>query len=112
MIKKILKFGLKHKIAASALALAFIAGGYWGYAKIFSASDSVHYVPAEVKKGALIVSIAGSGQTSVFNQIDIKSKVSGEIVYVGVKNGWELKAGALIAQLDARDAQKAVRDAE
>ena len=113
MIKKILKFGLKHKIAASALALTLIVGGYWwGYAKIFSANDSVRYLSVEVKKGALIVSIAGSGQTSVFNQIDIKSKVSGEIVYVGVKNGWELKAGALIAQLDARDAQKAVRDAE
>jgi len=67
---------------------------------------------AAVEKGTLIVSVSGSGQVSALDQIDIKSTVSGEIAYIDVKNGQEVKAGTLIAQLDTRDAQKAVQDAE
>jgi HlyD family secretion protein len=112
MFSKISKKILRHKFASGIILILIALSGYWGYTKIFSAGDAVRYASAEVKKGALIVSITGSGQTSVFNQIDIKPKVSGEIVYVGVKNGQEIKAGTLIALLNARDAQKAVRDAE
>ncbi|MEK7086681.1 MAG: HlyD family efflux transporter periplasmic adaptor subunit, partial [Patescibacteria group bacterium] len=46
------------------------------------------------------------------NQVEIKPKVSGEVLYVGVKNGQEVGVGTLIAQIDSTDAQKAVRDAE
>lgn len=103
---------IKHKFIAGIILLALIAGGYWGYTKIFGVDAAARYVSARVQKGALIVSISGSGQVSASNQMDIKPKVSGDVAYVGVKNGQEIKAGALIAQLDATDAQKAVRDAE
>lgn len=73
---------------------------------------TVRYATAQVQKGTLITSISGSGQVSVSNQVDIKSKVSGEVVYVGVKNGQEVKAGTLLVQIDSSSAQKTVRDAE
>lgn len=57
-----------------------------------------------VKKGTLISSISGTGQVSASNQVDIKSKVSGDALFIGVLNGQEVKAGTLIAQVDARDA--------
>ena len=111
-ILKIIKKILASKLLLAITILILLGGGYWGYKAFFGASAAVRYVSAQVQKGTLIVSVSGSGQVSVSNQIDIKPKVAGDIVYVGVKNGQEVKAGALIVQLDARDAQKAVRDAE
>ena len=89
-----------------------IVGGYFGYRSLRGDKNNVRYVMAAVEKGTLIVSVSGSGQVSALDQIDIKSTVSGEIAYIDVKNGQEVKAGTLIAQLDTRDAQKAVQDAE
>jgi HlyD family secretion protein len=112
MIRKILKFATRHKIIVSIIIIIAILGGCLGYTKIFSKNDTIRYVTAKVQKGTLVVSISGSGQVSASNQIDIKPKASGDVIYVGVKNGQEIKAGTLIAQLDAQDAQKTVRDAE
>ncbi len=112
MFSKLLARLIKRKITTG-IAILFLAGsGYFGYIKIFSDDSEIRYVTTVVQKGVLIVSISGSGQTSVSNQVDVKPKASGDIIYVGVKNGQEVKTGALIAQLNDRDAQKAVRDAE
>jgi HlyD family secretion protein len=69
-------------------------------------------VTAQVTKGNIIVSVSGSGQISASNQIDIKPKVSGDVIYLGVKSGQVISAGTLIAELDSSNAQKTVRDAE
>ncbi len=112
MISKLFAQLIKRKFTTG-IALVLIVGiGYFGYGKIFNNNGIVRYATAQVQKGTMIVSLSGSGQVSVSNQVDIKPKASGDIVYVGVKNGQEVKAGTLIAQLDAKDAQKAVRDAE
>lgn len=103
---------LQHKFLTTIILLLLATGGYFGYTKFFSANDVVRYVTARVQKGAIIVSISGSGQVSASNQTDIKPKVSGDIVLVAIKNNQEVKAGTLIAQLDAKDAQKTARDAE
>ncbi len=103
---------LSHKIISGIIFLLLIIGGYYGYGKIFPISVAIRYVTATTEKGTLIVSVSASGQISASNQVDLKSKVSGDVVYVGVKNGQEVGAGAFLAQIDARDAQKAVRDAQ
>jgi HlyD family secretion protein len=112
MFQKIKQFTSQHKIATGFLVLAIGLGSYFGYKKLSGGSSATHYVLAAVQQGTIVTSVSGSGQVSASNQIDIKPKASGDVVYVGVKNGQEVKAGTLIAQLDARDAQKAVRDAE
>ncbi|KKU16187.1 MAG: Efflux transporter, RND family, MFP subunit [Candidatus Giovannonibacteria bacterium GW2011_GWB1_45_9b] len=103
---------LKRKMVSGAIALALIGGGYWGYGKLFPSTVAIRYVTSDVQKGTLIVSVSGSGQISATNQVDLKAKASGDIVYLGIKNGQEVKAGQLLAQVDSRDAQKTVRDAE
>jgi HlyD family secretion protein len=84
--------------------------------KIISALTStvaeVKYVTANVQKGDVIASISGTGQVSSSNQIDLKPKVSGDVTYINVLSGQRVKAGTLIVALNARDASKAVRDAE
>jgi len=108
MFKKI----LQHKLISGIILLLIIAGGYFGYQWLFGKKSTTQYVTAQVEKGTLIVSVSGSGQVSASNQVDIKPKVSGDVVYVNVKKGEEVKAGTLLVQLDNSDAQKAVRDAQ
>ncbi|KKW18590.1 MAG: Efflux transporter, RND family, MFP subunit [Candidatus Adlerbacteria bacterium GW2011_GWC1_50_9] len=112
MPKKISSLIFRYKITAVAAITILAIGGYYGYQYFFAPEKAVRYVTATAEKGVLIISVSGSGQVSASNQVDVKSKVSGDAVFVGAKNGQEVKAGILLAQLDARDAQKSVRDAE
>lgn len=112
MSSKIFNLAIKHKFITAICILVIVISGYFGYKKIAGDENPIQYVAAAVERGALIVSVSGSGQVSASNQVDIKPKVSGDVVYVGVKNGQELKAGALLAQIDIGEAEKAVRDAE
>lgn len=111
-IKKIFAWSLKHRIAASFLVIAVLGVGYWGYSKISGGDMTLQYVSAAAEKGTIVVSISGTGQVSASNQVDLKPKVSGDVVYVGVKAGQEVKAGTLLVQIDPQETQKAVRDAE
>lgn len=112
MFKKILKFASSHKLASGAIVLLLIGGSYFGYNKFFGNKNTTSYVTAAVQKGTIVVSVSGSGQVSASNQIDIKPKASGNVVYIGVSQGQEVKTGTLLVKLDAADAEKSVRDAE
>jgi HlyD family secretion protein len=112
MLQKIFKFISTHKIITAIIILLIVGGSYSGYKSLKNKSQVTRYVMAAVEKGTIIASVSGSGQISTSNQIDIKSKVSGDIVYVGAEEGQEVKNGQLILKIDDSDAQKAIRDAE
>ncbi len=105
------KFALKQKFLT--FVILVVSGGlvYWGMSIWSGNQNETRYVLAAVTKDTIVVSVTGSGQVSGSNQIDLKTKVSGDVVSVPVQVGQTVKSGALIAQLDAREAQKAVRDA-
>lgn len=102
----------KHKILSGLMFLVLLGVGYYAYGKITSTAGDTRYVLANVEKGTIIATVSGSGQISTSRQIDLKPEVSGKITYVGVKAGQQVKAGTLIAQIDATDASKVVRDAK
>ncbi|MCX6782008.1 MAG: efflux RND transporter periplasmic adaptor subunit [Candidatus Magasanikbacteria bacterium] len=106
-------FGLiwKHKIYTLIILALVGVGGYFGYKKWFVPDAVTRYVTAKVERGVLVSSISGSGQVSASNQVDIQPKASGDVLSVSVKAGQEVKAGALLVQLNASAALKAVRDA-
>lgn len=112
MISRIFNLIRKRKLISAISLLLLIWGGYLGYQNLTKDDSGVRYMTAAVKKGTLVVSMSGSGQVSVSDQIDIKPKVSGDVVYVGVKNGQEVKVGTLFVQIDTSDADKALRDAK
>jgi len=116
MIKKIFNstrnFVKKHKIVSAFSAIIIIIGIYLIFSSFKGGQASISYAVAAVEKGTIISSISGSGQVSVSEQIDIKPKASGDIIYLNIKQGDEVKSGALLVQIDSSDAQKTVRDAE
>ena len=111
MITKIFRLITKHKIVSLIVVVAIICAGYYGYNKFYGAKVKVSYVTSAVVRGTLSTSVTGSGQISASSQVDLKPKVSGEITKVAVVNGQQVKKGNVIAQIDAADAYKTVRDA-
>ena len=110
MIKKLTRLILKYRITSGFIILALVVGSYF----IFRGGDSgeARYVLASVKRGAITTSISGTGQVSASDQIEVKAKVSGDVIYIGARNGQFVGSGAVLVQLDPSMAQKAVRDAE
>ena len=101
-----------HKIKAAVLIAVALSGGYYVYGKMNPAIVTPRYLVALARKETVISSVTGTGQISAENQFDIKSKVSGDVIYLPVSEGQSVKTGALILQIDSKDAAKAVRDAE
>ncbi len=93
------------------LLLLLLIGGYLIYTK-FKKEEQISYVLTKVSKDNLQVTISGSGYVTSESQLQLKSKVGGKIVYLGVKNGDYLKKGDLILKIDDTEAQKLVKDAE
>jgi HlyD family secretion protein len=112
IFQKIRTYVRIHKKMSIFILLVVAYGGYYIYENLTDTSGETRYTMSAVTKGTLISSVSGSGQVSASNQIDIKPKVSGDIVSMNVKAGQTVKTGEVIARLDATDAQKAVRDAQ
>ncbi len=102
---------LRYKAIVFLILLTFSGGCIW-YKKTKNNETENRYVLSNVQKGTLITSVSGSGQVSVLSQVDVKSRASGDIVYLNIKKGQEVKSNSLIAQINTKDAQKAVRDAQ
>lgn len=112
IIKKITAWARGHKVIGALIVAAILIGGYILYQKIHGTNTVSHYLLTRVEKGTIVSYVTGSGQVSVSTQLDLKPKVSADVVYIGVKDGEQVKAGTLIAQLDSTDAAKSVRDAQ
>ena len=108
---KIGRWSKRHKFWSILIAIVILYGAYYAYASRTNAPQTA-YVLAQVQKGTLITSVSGTGQVSASNQLDIKPQVSGDVTYVAIKSGQQVKAGQLLLSLDSTDAQKAVRDAQ
>lgn len=102
---------LNHKLL-TLTAILLISGGVWFYRSRQVGTEPPRYVTVVVAKGTLVVAVTGSGQVSAANQVDVKPKVSGDVVSVNAKQGQSVQAGAILVQLDSSTAQKAVRDAQ
>ncbi|MCH7598090.1 HlyD family efflux transporter periplasmic adaptor subunit, partial [Patescibacteria group bacterium] len=111
MLSKLFKQIIRRKFITG-MVLLVIASGAYAYQGLTERTTAVEYITATAERSIFISSISGSGQVSVSNQTDIKPKVSGDIVWVGVKIGQEVQWGQVILRLDDTDEKKAVADAE
>ncbi len=102
---------IQHKIITAIIIIVLIVIGVFGYKSLKNKGGETSYVTATVEKSTIVTSVSGSGQVAALDQVDIKSKVSGDVIYVGAANGTVVKKGALLAQLDKTDAEKTVEDA-
>ncbi|MCD8495180.1 MAG: efflux RND transporter periplasmic adaptor subunit [Candidatus Pacebacteria bacterium] len=103
---------LTHKKTSAVLALVLVVLIYGAFQMFSKGDEETRYVLATVERGSIISSISGTGQVSASNQVDVSAKASGDLIYLNAKAGQEVKAGTLIAQLDAGDAAYELETAE
>ena len=65
-------------------------------------APAVYYKKQEVTAETLEVSIEASGIIEAISSIEIKSKASGEILFLGAEVGDSVKKGSIIGQIDQR----------
>ena len=106
------RFVKKHKLITAIIVIVCIGGGYYVYTQTQDVEVATRYMIAAVEKGTVAVSVSGSGQVSASSEVDIKPKASGDVVSASVTNGQEVMEGDVLATLNARAAQKSVRDAQ
>jgi HlyD family secretion protein len=112
MNSKIPTFLLRHKLIALT-GLIFVLGGSYLIVRNFTNNTAaVKYTTAVVEKGTLVVSVSGSGQVAVSDQMDIKPEVSGKLTNLTVAKDQYVKKGQLLATIDSTNAEKTVRDAK
>jgi len=109
---KIIPKIVDHKIKTGVIFLLVVVVIYFGYKNLFTTAGVTSYLTTAAAKGTIVVSVSGSGQVSASDQIDVKAKASGNVIYVGAQNGQPAVKGKLLLQVDMRDAQKAVDDAK
>lgn len=109
---KIFKWAKKKKFAAAIIIVLIATIAYSGIKAISGNKSETRYAVSAAKKDTLIVSVSGSGQVSASDQIDIKPKASGEIIYLNAKVGDSIWPGELLLKINDSDAQKTVRDTE
>lgn len=111
-MKRIKNLIIKRKLLSGIIILFILVISYSIYSKYSSNSSATSYVFAKAELRDIITTVSGTGQVSASNQVDIKSKVSGDIIYLNKEiNGTNITAGELIAKIDARNAEIALENA-
>lgn len=105
-------FALRHKFISIIVIVVLLVAGYFAYGAVTKGNTSPTYISSAVSKGTITTSVSASGQVSAQSQINLQFKASGTLVYLGVKNGDNVSAGKLIAQLDTSSQQETIQSAE
>lgn len=98
------------------LALVFILGAAAAVTWYFlGPAAAVNDAPAGrtlmIQKGMLVETAAASGKIAPHAQVDVKSRASGQVIEILVKEGQRVAANDLLVRLDPVDTQRVVESA-
>ncbi|MFA5870471.1 MAG: efflux RND transporter periplasmic adaptor subunit [Candidatus Paceibacterota bacterium] len=110
--RRVLSYIKLHKLLSAIILIVLFVVIYWIFGGFSPAIVPTKYVTANVSKQTIMVTVSGSGQVSAKNQVEIKPKVSGDVTWIGVGAGIEVKKGQALFSIDSTTAQKSIRDAE
>jgi HlyD family secretion protein len=97
----------------SVVAVLGVGGiGWFAWSRYAAGNERPTGATHTVARGDLVEIAAASGNIEPHVQVEVKSRASGEVVEVLVKEGQQVKAGELMVKLDPADAERAVREAK
>jgi len=85
--------------------------GYFVYPRIFK-KESVKYVLGEIQRGNLEIKVSGTGEIIPIEEINVRSKVGGEVIFLNVKEGDNVYKGQILAKIDSKNLEKSIKDQE
>ncbi|MFA6376060.1 MAG: efflux RND transporter periplasmic adaptor subunit [Candidatus Paceibacterota bacterium] len=98
----------RHKKITATAVILILAIGYYFLAPSGKSANATIYTYGTAVKGNIIQSVSGSGQVAASDQVDVKSRVAGNIISMNVAAGQTVSAGDILAKIDAADAQAAM----
>ena len=101
-----------HKVWTGIIVIVVLGGGWWAYKATHPVTVQTRYVLGEVSKGTVIGLVSGSGQVSATDQINIQTKASGAVTWVGVKAGDKVRTGQTLVTIDSTTAQQSLSAAQ
>ena len=93
------------KIIYTILILAVLAIAYFSYQKFRPKSPQELYELAPAKIANLTQTVTASGKIKSQTQVDLKFQTSGQLAWIGVKEGDQVKKWQTLASLDKRELQ-------
>ena len=105
-------YATAHKVITGVAIVIVLFAGYKAYGAFAGGSTTTTYVTAEAATSTIVATVSGSGQVAATTQVSLKPQASGQIVYVGVKQGQQVSKGTELVGIDATSAEKSVRDAK
>ena len=94
------------------LIVAALAGaGYFYFFKPKAPSD-LRFMTTHVTKGNIVSRVLATGTLEGYKQVSVGAQVSGQLQKLYVDAGDEVKQGQLLAQIDSRTQQNALKDAQ
>jgi HlyD family secretion protein len=93
------------------ILIILLITSYFVYPRIFK-KENVRYVLGEIQKGNLEIKVSGTGEIVPIEEINVKSKVGGEIVFLNVKEGDNVYQGQILAKIDSKNLEKTIKDQE
>src|SRR5690606_26581823 len=92
---------------------AALAGGGVVAARSFGAKEPTATGRViRVTEAPLVDVATASGTIQLATQVEVKSRIGGEVVEIFVEQGQEVKQGQLLVQLDPADAKRALKEAK
>ncbi len=96
------------KIVVAVIVLIVLVGaGWWWFSgtEASNAGTDAFLRTAVAERGNLVVSISATGRIDPIEQVEVKSKASGEIILLPIEVGDVVNKGDLIARLDSTTAK-------
>jgi HlyD family secretion protein len=102
----------KHRWISALIALGVASSAVGGYAWYEKPAKAAAGPNIQVHRGSLTESAAASGKIEPDVQVEVKSRASGQVIAVLVKEGDHVDAGQLLVQLDTIDTDRMVTEAK
>jgi RND family efflux transporter MFP subunit len=104
---------MKKIIVIVVLLCSAAGGGYWWWTARDATKDKAAPVPTgKIERGPVRQAVSSSGKVVSNLDVEIKCKASGEVIRLPFDVSQEVKKGDLLLELDPRDEQQRVRQAE
>ncbi len=108
-----MKKSSKTRLIVIGVATLLIGGGAFGAYRYQQAAAAVPSEPVvEVTRGRLTETASASGKVEPHVQVEVKSRGSGQVIEVLVKEGDQVKPGQLLVRLDPTDATRNLSEAK
>ena len=105
-LKKLIVFLKARKLLTAFIVIVIIILGFTAYNKFVPKPPAKVYELTTVKKADLTQTITTSGKIQPETQVKLKFQTSGQLVWVGVKEGDYVQKWQALASLDVRELQK------